>query len=94
MRPSVFIVCEKNHVQTRLGGYKTFFLPNSKQMRSLTEPEVIILVLCLSQLSMTFIMLINVKMATIVGISTFISMITITSECLTANFGIQTVAKY
>ena len=37
---------------------------------------------CSTQLSMKFIMLINVKMATIVGILTFIRMINTTSESL------------
>ena len=35
---------------------------------------------CSTQLSMTFVMLINVKMPTIVGILTFICMINVTSE--------------
>ena len=39
---------------------------------------------CSTQLSMLFIMLINVKMPTIVGILTFISMINTTSERLKA----------
>ena len=36
---------------------------------------------CSTQLSMTFILLVNVKMSTIVGILTFISRINIPSEC-------------
>ena len=40
--------------------------------------------LCSTQLSIEFIMLINVKMPTIVGILTFISMINTTSERLKA----------
>ena len=47
-------------------------------------PEVIKLFSYLTQLSMKFILLINVKMPTIVGILTFISMINTTSERLKA----------
>ena len=47
-------------------------------------PEVIKLFLCSTQLSTKFILLINVKMPTIVGILTFISMINTTSERLKA----------
>ena len=43
-------------------------------------PEVIKLFSCSTQLSTEFILLINVKMPTIVGILTFISMINTTSE--------------
>ena len=46
--------------------------------------EVIKLIPCSTQLSMKFILLINVKMPTIVGILTFISMINTTSERLKA----------
>ena len=50
-------------------------------------PEVIKLFPCSTQLSVKFIMLINVKMLTIVGILTFIIMISTTSERLkTRNF--------
>ena len=45
-------------------------------------PEVIKLFPCSTQLSMKTILLINVKMPTVVGILTFISMINITSERL------------
>ena len=45
-------------------------------------PEVIKLFSYSTQLSTKFILLINVKMPTIVGISTFISMINTTSERL------------
>ena len=45
-------------------------------------PEVIKLFSCSTQLSTKFILLINVKMSTIVGILTFISMINTTSERL------------
>ena len=41
---------------------------------------------CSTQLSMEFILLINVKMPTIVGLLTFISMINTTSEILKARF--------
>ena len=47
-------------------------------------PEAIKLFSCSTQLSMKFIMLINVKMPTIVGILTFISMLNETSESLKA----------
>ena len=47
-------------------------------------PEVIKLFSYSTQLSPKFILLINVKMPTIVGISTFISMINTTSERLKA----------
>ena len=47
-------------------------------------PEVIKLFTCSTHLSMNFILLINVKMPTIVGILTFISMINTTSERLKA----------
>ena len=47
-------------------------------------PEVIKLFSCSTQLSTKFILLINVKMPTIVGILTFISMINTTSERLKA----------
>ena len=47
-------------------------------------PEVIKLFPCSTQLSMKFILLINVEMPTIVGILTFISMIITTSERLKA----------
>ena len=43
-------------------------------------PEVLKLFSCSTQLSMKFIMLISVKMPTIVGILTFMSMINTTSE--------------
>ena len=43
-------------------------------------PEVIKLFSCSTQLSMKFILLLNVKMPTTVGILTFISMINTTSE--------------
>ena len=49
-----------------------------------TGPEVIKLFPCLTQLSTKFILLINVKMPTIVGILTFISMIKTASERLKA----------
>ena len=50
----------------------------------LPGPEVIKLFSCSTQLSMKFILLINVKMPTIVGILTFISMINTTYESLKA----------
>ena len=54
------------------------------QLHQILGPEVIKLVLCSTQLSTKFIMLINVKMPTVVGILTFISMINTTSERLKA----------
>ena len=53
-------------------------------MFSGTRPDVIILFSCSTQLSMKFIMLINVKIPTIVGILTFISMINTTFDSLKA----------
>ena len=47
-------------------------------------PEVIKLLSCSTQLSTKFILLMNVKMPTVVGILTFISMIVTTSERLEA----------
>ena len=47
-------------------------------------PEAIKLCSCSTQLSMEFILLINVKMPTIVGILTFISMINTATKRLTA----------
>ena len=49
-----------------------------------TGPEVIKKMSCSTQLSTKFILLINVKMPTIVGILTFISMVNTTSERLKA----------
>ena len=54
------------------------FLPLSRR----SGPEVIKLFSCSIQLGIKFIMLINVKMPTIVGILTFICMINTTSERL------------
>ena len=51
-----------------------------------TGPEVIFFFSCSTQLSTKFILLINVKMPTIVGILTFISMINTTSEKLKAKY--------
>ena len=50
--------------------------------RFYTGPKVIKLFSCSTQLSMKFILLINVKIPTIVGILTFISMLNTTSERL------------
>ena len=50
-------------------------------------PKVIKLFPCSTQLSMKFILLINVKMPTIVGILTFISMINAASESFKARKG-------
>ena len=54
----------------------------TKEKRS--DPEVIKLFPCSTRLSMKFILLVNVKMPTIVGILTFISRINTTSERLKA----------
>ena len=59
-------------------------IPLKKYPKFLTGPEVIKLFPHSTQLSSKFILLINVKMPTIVGILTFISMINTTSERLTA----------
>ena len=58
--------------------------PSKKFYNLRTRPEVIKLFSCSTQLSTKFILLINVKMPTIVGILTFISMINTTSERLKA----------
>ena len=50
----------------------------------ISGPEVITLFSCSTQLSIKFVMLINIKMPTIVGILTFISLIIKTSESLKA----------
>ena len=47
-------------------------------------PEVIQFFTCSTQMSMKFFLLINIKMPTIVGILTFISMINTSSESLKA----------
>ena len=57
---------------------------NSKFISSRPGSELIKLFSCSTQLSTKFILLINVKMPTIVGILTFISMINATSERLKA----------
>ena len=49
-----------------------------------SDPEVLKVFSCSTQLSMKFILLINVKMPTMVGILTFISMINTKSERLKA----------
>ena len=49
-------------------------------MNTVSGPEVIKLFSCSIQLSTKFIMLINVKMPTLVGILTFLSMINTTSK--------------
>ena len=54
--------------------------PNQDRQNVGPGPKVIKLFSCSTQLSMKFILLIDVKMPTIVGILTFISMINTTSE--------------
>ena len=61
---------------------KPFIL--GKEIGKIPGPEVIKLFSCSTQLSTKFILLINVKMPTNVGILTFISMINTTSERLKA----------
>ena len=67
------------------------YLTSPKLLRlTRSDHEVIKLFSCSNQLSIKFIMLINVKMPTIVGILTFVSMINTTSEILKArNFFIR-----
>ena len=57
---------------------------HAKCVTDQSGPEVIKLFSCSTQLSAKFILLMNVKMPTIVGILTFISMINTTSERLKA----------
>ena len=64
--------------------HEIFHTHNVKMPTIIPGPEVIKLFLCSTQLSMKFIMLINVKMPTSVGILSFISMINTTSESLKA----------
>ena len=59
-----------------------------------TGPEIIKLFSCSTQLSTKFILLINVKMPTIVGILTFISMINTTSERLKARYMYFFIGRY
>ena len=56
------------------------FTPLIKIMLRGSGPEVVRLFSCSTQVSMKFILLINVKMPTVVGILTFISRINTTSE--------------
>ena len=55
-----------------------------KSAKSYPGPEVIKLLSCSTQLNIKFIMLINVKMPTNIGILMFVSMINKTSESLNA----------
>ena len=55
-----------------------------KSAKSYPGPEVIKLLSCSTQLNIKFIMLINVKMPTNIGILIFVSMINKTSESLNA----------
>ena len=64
--------------------YSLAFCFNKGLVNSSPGPEVIKLFSCSVQLSITFTMLINVKMPTIVGILTFMSMINTTPESLKA----------
>ena len=66
-----------HHEEENTDGYNTFTVKQP-------GPEVIKLFSCSTQLSTKLILLINVKMPTIVGILTFISMINTTSERLIA----------
>ena len=64
--------------------YDCFEVPKITAVTNCIWPEGYKLFPCSPQLSTKFIMLINVKMPTIVGILTFISMINATSERLKA----------
>ena len=77
----------------KMNFFKKFFqeqYPSVKKFRSspfgsvMPVPEVIKHFPCSTQLSMKFILLINVKKPTVVGILTFFSMINTTSKRLTA----------
>ena len=61
-----------------------FFAEEERILLERPGPEVIKLFSCSTQLSITFIEIINVKMPTMVGILTIISMINTTSESLKA----------
>ena len=72
-------------LQTRTQQYCMLLGPCYKLIFTLQSgPEVIKLFPCSTQLSTKFILLINVKIPTIVGILSFISMINTTSERLKA----------
>ena len=64
--------------------FSSFAITPKRKRELRTGPEVIKLFPCSTQLSTKFILLINVKMPTIVGILTFISMINTTSVRLKA----------
>ena len=69
----------------KISSFKKFFpehYQSVKQFEFRSGPEVIRLFSCSTQLSMKFILLVNVKMQKIVGILTCISMINRTSERL------------
>ena len=70
--------------QTTTKAWKITQYAKSKYAIPTPGPKVIKLFSCSTQLSTKFILLINVKMTTIVGILTFISMINTTSERLKA----------
>ena len=74
------------HVEQLLASNLSFMLCNSGVVNStLVLPHGYKKFFIFNQLSMKFIMLINVKMPTIVGILTFISMINTTSGSLKAH---------
>ena len=69
----------------KINFFKKFFqehLQSDKWFGSRSDPEVIKLSPCSTQLSVKLILLINVKMPTVVGIFTFVSMINTTPERL------------
>ena len=70
------------HPKHMFNQYKPGVLFAEHRQTVQTRPEVIKLFSCSTQLSTKFILLINVKMPTFVGILTFISMINTTSERL------------
>ena len=71
----------KSHIKFQITPY---ILKTVKFTKRILRPEVLKLFSHLTQLSTKFILFINVKMPTLVGILTFISMINATSEILEA----------
>ena len=69
------IIIFKTSLMSWLRGYKTFFMLNSTEQEISTVYRQIKKFLALSLSAVIFIMLINVKMPSIVGILTFMSRI-------------------
>ena len=82
--PLIVFVCVLSSFCNAILSICSSFAIISLRKRGKAGPKVIILFPCSTQLSTKFILLINVKMPTIVGILTFISMIYTTSERLKA----------